>query len=243
MGSIHENAFLEALKVVGLSPAPAADFEKEAESGPTTQNIWRHPDAHPVVLDYLLLQKYGVDWMNWEPETLETRVPQDFDTQTLSDLNLSKIQACKTLHFVDTFWERWEVFTWCAMPFNGAFPDFNVMQVPTVAQCAVAVDIARRLRTDVDYSLEVKTYLGVVHQHDGLLIPTEPLDFVKVDTNEVRMDVADIRHRWPKVMSSGSAPKEDTVEDEQLRRMLLVHHFLEESRTRLRQQLRLVLHA
>lgn len=243
MGSVYEKAFLEALQTVGLTPAPVEDFEKEAESGATRQNIWRHPDAHPVVLDYLLLQKYGVEWMNWEAETLETRVPQDFDTQTLSDLNLSKIQACKTLHFVDTFWERWEVFTWCAMPFNGIFPDFAMMQVPTVAQAAIAVDIARRLRTDVDYSLEVKTYLAVVHQHDGVLVPIEPLDFVTVDTKDVTVDVSDIQHRWRDVRASGSAPKGATMEDEQLRRMLGVHHYLEESRTRLRQQLRLVLHA
>lgn len=243
MGSIHERAFLEALQTVGLTPPSTEDFEKEAESGATRQNIWRHPDAHPVALDYMLLQKYGVDWMNWEPETLELRIPQDFDTQTLSDLNLSKIQACKTLHFVDTFWQRWEVFAWCTMPFNNVFPDFNVMQVPTVAQCAVAVDMARRLRTDVDYELEVKAYLEVVHRHDGILTPIDPLDFVTVDTTEVALDVADVRHRWPSVRSSGSAPKGATMEDEQLRRMLDVHHFLEESRTRLRQQLRLVLHA
>ncbi len=197
----------------------------------------------PCVLIYLLLQKYGTDWMNWEPETLEVRIPQDFDTQTLSDLNLSKIQACKTLHFVDTFWQRWEVFAWCAMPFNGVFPDFHVMQVPTVAQAAVAVDIARRLRTDVDYSLEVKTYLGVLHQHDGILIPTAPLDFVTVDVSHVNIDAADVRHRWPGVKTSGMVSKADTMEDEQLRRMQLVQHFLEESRARLRQQLRLVLHA
>lgn len=243
MAHPHEKAFLEALQTVGLKPTPAVDFEKEAESGATSQNIWRHPDAHPVVLDYLLLQKYGVDWMNWEPETLELRIPQDFSTQTLSDLNLSKIQACKTLHFVDTFWQRWEVFAWCAMTFNGVFPDFQTMQVPTVAQAAVAVDIARRLRTDVEYSLEMKTYLGVVHRHDGVLVPIAPLDFVHVDVSDVNVDAADIRHRWTGVRTSGMVSKAATMEDEQLRRMLIVHHFLEESRTRLRQQLRLVLHA
>lgn len=232
-----ERAFAAALETVGLEP----ELEKDAaeDSGVTAQNIWRHPDAHPVVLDYLLLQKYGVEWMTWEPETLEAHVPKDFNTPSLSDLNLSKIQACKTLHFVDTFWERWEVFVWCTMPFNSVFPDFNVMQVPTVAQCAVAVDTAQRLRNDLEFSLEVKTYLGVVHRHDGVLIPTPPLDFVHVE-HEANLDVPAVVRRWPDVRSSGIPPKGDTMADEQLRRMLLVHTFLEESRTRLRQQLRLV---
>jgi hypothetical protein len=129
------------------------------------------------------------------------------------------------------------------MPFNKVFPDFAVMQVPTVAQCAVAVDIAHRLRSDVEYSLEVKTYLEAVHRHDGILVPSEPLDFVRVDTGDVNINVSDIERRWPTVRASGVAPKEATMEDEQLRRMLLVHEHLQESRTRLRQQLRLVLHA
>ncbi len=242
MSNQHESAFLEALQAVGFRPQP--DFEKEAaETGVTRQNIWRHPDAHPVVLDYLLLQKYGTDWMNWEPETIEAQVPKDFNTQTLSDLNLSKIQACKTLHFVDSFWHRWEVFIWCTMPFNGIFPDFQHMQVPTVAQCAVAVDIANRLRDDVEFSLEVKTYLEQVHRHDGVLVPTPPLDFIDPPEHGVEVNIPDIKKRWAEVRASGSTPSADTMENEQLRRMLLVHTFLEESRTRLRQQLRLALNA
>lgn len=237
MSENHESAFLEALQTVGLP----ADLEKEAENtGVTRQNIWRHPDAHPVVLDYLLLQKYGVEWMKWEPETLEASIPKDFDTQVLSDLNLSKIQACKTLHFVDTFWQRWEVFVWCAMPFNSVFPDFNVMQVPTVAQVLVAADVARRLRDDLQYSLEVETFIGVLHKHDGILIAQAPLEWIKVETDIDPAVLKKISERWAHVRASGVPPKGDTMEDEQLRRLLVAHDFLEESRSRLHQQLRLV---
>jgi hypothetical protein len=191
----------------------------------------------------MLLQKYGHEWIEWEPETLELHVPQDFNTQVLSSLNLSKIQACKTLHLVDSFWQRWEVFTWCLMPFNGRFPDFDVMQVPTVAQCLVAVDIANRIREDVDFSLEVKTYLHEVYRHDGFLLSIPPLDFVMPETHEVNVNVEEIQKRWPLVRSSSLVPKGDTMEDEQLRRLQIAHQFLEESRTRLRHQLKLIPHA
>ncbi len=237
MINAYENAFLEALQNVGLSPS----LEKEAaEGGVTLQNIWRHPDAHPVVLDYLLLQKYSIDWMTWEPETLEIKIPKDFNTPSLSELNLSKIQACKTLHFVDTFWNRWEVFVWCSMPFNGVFPDFNTMQVPSIAQASVAVDIASRLRNDVPFSEEVDTYVATLHKHDGLLVTQAPFDHLKVDVDIDEAVLANIKKRFPAVRASGIDPSGDTLEDEQLRRMLIVHKFLEENRTRLRQQLRLV---
>jgi hypothetical protein len=236
-----ESAFLSALRTVGIKQAAVDDEEKLAEaSGVTVQNIWRHPDAHPVVLDYMLLEKYGPEWMLWEPETLQSRIPEEFKTQSLSDLNLSKIQACRTLHLVDSFWQRWEVFLWCTMAFNGEFPDFEVMQVPTVAQCLVAVDIANRLRDDVEFTLEAKTYLEAVHKYDGLLLPLPPLDFVTVDVSEVNVNLEDVKKRWPEVRSSEKAPKADTMEDEQLRRLLTVNQYLEESRARLQQQLRLI---
>src|SRR5580658_669600 len=141
MSNVHETAFLEALQKLGIAPTPdptvveSKDHELGTTSVPdpggvTAGNIWRHPDAHPIVLDLLLIRRYGPEWLLLEPETLQSIIPEDFGTQTLSDLNLSKLQACKTAHVVESFWQRWEVFTWCAMSFNGEFPDFEIMQVP-----------------------------------------------------------------------------------------------------------------
>ena len=255
-----QSAFLEALRSSGIKPdARPADPTEVVETagssqepkhpiagaetgGVTLANFWRHPDAHPVVIDFLLIQKYGHEWIDWEPETLERHIPEDFKTQSLSELNMAKVQACKTLHLVDSYWQRWEVFGWCTMSFNGVFPDFQHMQVPTVAQCLVSVDIANRLRSDISFSHELEVFLETLHKYDGVLVPIPPLDFVKVDLHDINVNVEEIHKRWPEVRASDKAPKGDTMEDEQLRRMLSANHFLEESRTRLRQQLRLISH-
>ena len=208
----------------------------------TVVNVFRHQDAHPVVLDILMSQKYGPEWIDGEGETIEHRIPLDFRS-SISTLNLSKLQAMRTLHMVDAFWQRWEIFCWCCMPLNGIFPDFDSMQVPSVAQCAIAVDMANRVRDDMQWTEEIKNYLAVVHRHDEILVPQAPLDFVKVDTEGYPIDVANIAMRWSGVRASGKAPTGDTVEDEQLRRMLMVHEVLEDSRAQLRDQLREVLHA
>jgi hypothetical protein len=208
----------------------------------TLKNIFRHPDAHPIVLDLLLLKKYGPDWYGWEAEVLQMHVPQDFGG-TMSELVLSKIQAIKTLHLVDFFWHQWEIFCWCTMPFNGIPPDFEIMQVPTVAQCMVSVDIANQLRDDVEWSSEIEKYLEVVHRHDGIFVPQEPLDFVHVDTDGLVVDPKEIMLLWPAVKVSGKMPTAETVTAEQLRRMLIVRSHLEDSKKQLREQLRLVSHA
>jgi hypothetical protein len=181
--------------------------------------------------------------MEWEPETLEMRVPQDFPTRDISDLNMEKLQAVKTLHYTNTYWLDWDVFLPCTMVLNGIYPDFNIMQVPTVAQCAVSIDIANRIRTDVAWSEEVKTYLAAIHRFDGILCPIDPLEFVEIDTEGLPIDCEEIRTLWPEVRRTGKAPTEESVTAEQLRRMLIVQDALREHREQLNTQLPLLLHA
>lgn len=206
------------------------------------KNIFRHPDAHPLVLDLLLIDKYQEEWLGWEYETLERRLPKDFGIDRVSDLNLSKLQAMKTLHLVDSFWQRWEVFVWCVMPLNSTFPDFQVMQVPTTLQCMVAVDISKQVRDDIQWDDELKHYLSAVHRHDGILLPQAPLQFVEVDTEGLPVDMGDVHARWDKVRSSKLPPQGETPEDEQLRRMLELYVELGKHRAQLRQQLGVLQH-
>jgi len=250
----QERAFLEALAAVGMKappPASVAVAEKPEHAGaepqphttevaaPTTvtaANLWRHPDAHPIALDLLMLRKYGPAWLEWEAETLRALIPTDFKTPSVSELNIAKLQACRTLHLVDSFWQRWEVFIACLMPFNGEFPDFTTMPVPTVAQCLVACDIAQRIRDDVSWSSEMQAYIRVVYHHDGIFMPLPPMDFVTLEVPE-EIDAQKVSRRWPEVLKSGRAPTGQTPVDEQLRRLLTVNGYLEESRTRLQRQM------
>jgi hypothetical protein len=211
---------------------------------PTTINLFQHPEAHPFVLDLALLRKYGPEWMQWEPETLEGRVTQDFNTKTLSQLNYDKLQAVKTLHLVDLFWERWTVFVPCAQALSGVPPDFRVMQVLTVPQILIAVDVAAKLRDDIEYALEVKKFMEVCHVADGVACPIAPLDtIIELDLSDYDIDCAAIKTQWEEVRKSGKPPSSVTVVGEQLRRMLEAHNILEESRKQLQDQLPLLYNA
>lgn len=200
-------------------------------------NLFRNPMAHPLVLDLVLLKRYNTDWLGWEYETVLTRVTQDFNTPTISDVNVEKLQACKALHLVDDFWLKWEVFNACVGALNGSLADFRNLQVHTVPECMLSVDIANRIRNDVKWSHEVSTFLRVVHEHDGMLCPQPPLDFVHVPTEEFLGDYRDVQNRWPVVRASGKAPGGASIEDEQLRRMLGAYRYLVAARARFHEQL------
>jgi hypothetical protein len=218
-----------------------SEADAKPHPSPTLDNLFEHPDAHPYVLDLALLKKYGPEWLEWEPDTLFMQVPEDFNSASISDLNMSKLQAVKTLHLVDGFWQEWEIFTPVTMALNGLFPDFRVAQVPTVAQCAVAVDIARRIRTEPAWSDEMRAYLEVVHKHDGISCSIEPLEFVEVDMEDYPVDCADVVRQWPLVRRTRKAPTGDTTTDEQLRRLLVVQQSIDEDRATLAAQLPLLL--
>jgi len=239
-----ERRVYEALSLAGLikeakQNAPVAGTDA---SSPVVTNLFQHPAAHPYVLDLALLQKYGPVWLEWERETLEHQIPNDFHTGGISDLNMSKLQAIKCLHLVDGFWQSWEVFLAVTMSLNSLFPDFEVMQVPTVAQCAVAIDTASRIRPGPKWSDEMLAYLEVVHKHDGIACAVGPLDFVEIDNEDYPVNCEEIQELWPLVRSTRQAPTGDTSTPEQLRRLLVIHKELTDSQQQLASQLRSFIH-
>lgn len=231
----------EVLEVVGDEPLTHPDSPATNVSAVTKSNLWHHPDAHPVVLDLVLFRHYGPQFLEWEAQTLKRVIPEDFNSN-LSELNLAKIQAVKTIHLVDTFWEDWEVFLWCSMALNGVFPDFSMMQSPTAAQLLVSVDTANHLRDDMPWGEEVRSFIDVSFRHDGLFVRVDPINFITIQRDPDLANFKSIEERWPKVLETRRAPKGETPEDEQLRRMLSAREYLDESRARLRHQLGLVGH-
>lgn len=207
---------------------------------PAVINFFQHPDAHPIVLDLALLKRYGSEWLTWEPETLVWRVPQDFRTSTISDLNLHKVQAMKTLHFNDTYWQRWEVFNWCTASLNNHYPNFDVMQVHTAAQLLISVDIANKVREDVSLSEEVKEFIVQSSKFDGVFFLPEPLEDIQIVPDNDLLSVELIKKSWPLVRRADKAPTNDTILAEQLRRVLAAYDLLRAERARLQQQLPLV---
>lgn len=206
----------------------------------TPAELLLNEGAHPIALDLLLLKKYGPEWLGWEIETTELHLRADYKVADVPDMTMEKLQACKTLHLVDSFWLQWEVFLPCVSALNGLYPDFKFMQAPSVAECMFAVDCANRIREDVAWSDEVKKYLGVIHRWDDILCVQAPLDFVDIDTEGLPLDCAKVAELWPEARKRNKAPDDGSIEAAQIERMLEAHDYLEEGRALLEQQIRVL---
>jgi hypothetical protein len=165
------------------------------------------------------------------------RIVSDFATTTISDLNMNKVMAMKTLHFVDFFWTQWDVFHACVLPFNNLYPDFEILHPPSVAQMMVAVSVSKRVREDVVWSEEVKGFIEQACRFEGIFCPPAPLDFVDVVPEHGAVDCASVQRKWPGVRSTGVAPEDETIVSEQLRRMLRAHNYFRADADRLQTQL------
>lgn len=220
-----------------VAPEPA----QPTQSKITKSNLFTHPDAHPVILDVQMIYTYGAEWLDWEPETVRWGTRNELGP--MSDLAWHKLMACAALHRTNAFWQRWEVFTWCSMPFNNMPPDFDYHQVPTVADLLVAVDVANALRDDVQWSSEIRTYVQTAYKHDGLFMPLPPCDFVTLETSGLPFNAANVSTLWPSVRRTGVVPPGLTDGDaDQLQRMLLAYEYQAAARARLQAQVALVEH-
>lgn len=207
----------------------------------TLSNIFRHPHANTLVLDLVLLRKYGPGWLGWETATTLLRVKEDFRSD-ISLENFHKIQAAKTLHLVDSPWKRWEDFLWCAQGVNGYIVDFSSLEPIPIPSLLVAVEVFNRIREDVPWSDEVKGFISTDYRHEGLFVPVAPADFVSILREADLADFEQVAKDWPQVRDSNKAPTAQTPEGQQLRMMLEAFQHLEEFRRSLRVQFPLLHH-
>ena len=150
----------------------------------TISTLFGHHDAHPVVLDLVLLRQFGPEWLGWEPETVWSEVERAFGEVnrragwrvTVSEHNRSKIQALRTLHTVNTFWNTWEVFVPVVLSLNNIVPRFDILHKPSLAQMMAGVDITNILRPH-SFSGDVAPFVAACVLDDGVCWLPEPLGF------------------------------------------------------------------
>lgn len=231
----EETEVIEDGKHVDLGDPVEKPTSENISARPLTlRNVFQHPDAHPAVLDLILLARAGFDALTWSSETVEIWIHREFK-QVPSHLALSKLNACRTLHLVDSFWERWEVFLPCVMAFNDSLPDFDNIVTPTVGQIANAVLIAKSLRDDMEFNLEVRTFIEQVCLFDGVLSPPDPLQWVTLDLQEYGLDSKQLRN-----VVEGKESAKDPKMAEQRRRTALVTDYVATYTKRFEDQVHLV---
>lgn len=146
----------------------------------TRQSVFSTPDVHPLAADRLLEEKYGVEWLLWEPETLWVTISKDFALHAeLSRVVKAGIQAVRTLHNTDQFFTEWQVTNWVTQSLDGNLPDFDTLQDAEPGQLMHAVYCAGLLRGVITYDDEVQKWMACEFLDAGLVYAPPPLEFIQ----------------------------------------------------------------
>lgn len=137
----------------------------------SNNTFWTDPDTDPLAIDLTLVGNFGKDWIGWEPETLWEMIGR-IGGQNLAQEVKDKVQALKTLHAGDYFWEDEGVFEKVAIALNGIQPNFEERQNLNIPQIAKAVNISARIKT-TPFSEEIAAHVAAkAHQEGFLILPT-----------------------------------------------------------------------
>ncbi len=173
----------EAMKPIISLPGPVVEElskgDPDSSTPVTIRNLFVHHDAHPLVINLALIKAFELDWLDWEPETLYAEIHREFQSQ-ISEHSRNKIQAVKTCNVVESPWDQWQVFEKVVQALNNNIPRWDMMQVPSIDQLYVAVDIMDGIRA-LEFNSEVKIYMAGCFLHDNVLFAPEPLDFIQVE--------------------------------------------------------------
>lgn len=144
---------------------------------PTKDTIWRHPNAHPAALMLLVLDRYGQESFDWEPETLLITMLRD--GIQLSNANRTKILAARTALYSPSPWRQWSVLHWVCLGLSGRQPNFTFLEEPEMGYLAAGMDFMRMVDPERDTSDEVDKFVAAVFKKEGLPWIPPPLDFAQ----------------------------------------------------------------
>jgi len=165
------------------SPEEDAAYRKgepESTKPVTLRNLFTHPDAHPVVLDFALQKSFQEDWFRWTPETTWFEIQESFSTQ-LSELCRHKIRALQVVHVSKWPWKRWNIFEKVAQALNSNFPDFQHLQKLSLPELYASVDMLQTINKEQEFEDEVKLYMAATVLDEDIFYVPPPLDFIQME--------------------------------------------------------------
>jgi hypothetical protein len=155
----------------------------------TSKNIWRHPNAHPLALALLLLDKYGKEYLEWDAPVLRETLRRD--KYLVSNSVWTKIQAIRTLFNAPSPWRQWEAFHWVALGLSGEPPSFVHMERPELGHLAAAVDIMKIVDRGREFGEDVDKFVAVVLKDVGVPYAPPPLDFAQRELDDPQIECPD----------------------------------------------------
>jgi hypothetical protein len=143
---------------------------------------WSNPETFATSLLVLLIDEFGTDAMTWEPETIRLEINDKYGVQ-IPQVNMDKLMGLVVALTTDLFYQSVESFTHIANSLSGSQADFNLWDPVEADEAAWAITEvyindpppSRTPLTDL-YSPDVRRYLGVILDEEGIITPPDILE-------------------------------------------------------------------
>lgn len=152
-----------------------------------TARWWADRETFGTVLLALFIDEYSTEALDWDPETIRLQIKSDYGVE-LPRVNMDKLMAMITIMTTNLFQTSVEAFTQIANALNGSTADFSNWDPPTAEECAWAItehtlnQPPKSKATFADeYSVDVRRYIGVILEQEGILNPPDVLRIAELD--------------------------------------------------------------
>lgn len=203
-------------------------FAQHFGMNPTTFSspyVWTDPDTDALTLDLIMAGNFGKDWVTWEPETLWEMLSR-IGGSNLPQILRDKLQALKTMHSGDYFWEDEGIFEKICLALNGIEPDFEDRQYLNVSQIAKAVTISSKIKSAM-FSDEVAAHVAAkAHQEGFIALPTV-LAFAQPALSSLQKGLEGITAQVQRAYAAKTVPTAaDDFLNVQLRKLYAVENYV-----------------
>jgi len=194
-------------------------------------------ETFATVLLAILLDSYGTEMFDWEPETLRMEVSDDFNA-TLPRVNSDKVWGLIVAMTTNQFYLSVEIYRTTCEALMGKDPDFAMFSPSDPEELAWGVtevilnDPPDPKLGNGEFSNEVSRYTGLILSQNGILVPPEPLIFAAYDSENPVLAMETIFSEDPVMF--------DAAYSNQQRLKSTLDSFIKERVTQLQMQLKSV---
>ena len=210
------------------------EAEQKARLTPKKENILKintvlndeHSSAIKVY-DFLNQAAIGVDWWEWETETIEKLLFMNYGV-ALEDVNRDKVFAIRHLCRSDGAFSDWFEFNQICLSFCGVIADFEAIRAPEPGMVISTIKAMNYIRPDREafYGEEVLKFICILLRDNGIYIPPPSIIFIINKTmapmisDEMKSKWVAILNRYNEIASEQNLVLEENEVDIQARRLI-----------------------
>ena len=157
--------------------------------------LYKDPDAHPLVLLLMVLDRYGPDSMDWDPEVL--RVTMMRDSLQVSGTSWAKLMAARVLTASPSPWRQWHVHHWCARALGGHAPNFTYLEEPELGHLIVAADLMKIVDPTRAIGDEIAKFVAATLRHAGQVWAPESLAYAQFALEDPQLECGACQALFP----------------------------------------------